>query len=188
MKKHTEKIASATRAYRKLHKWVAVPLFLFLFLIGATGLLLGWKKNVGLLPPTASGADKDAATWVSIDSLQQIAMAHARDSLQKSDKIDRIDIRPGKAIAKIVFADHYSEIQLDCSTGEILAVNARYSDLIENIHDGSIMDVLFKTSGDQAKLAYTTFASCGLILLSFSGFWLWLNPTRIRKLKARSHE
>jgi hypothetical protein len=155
-----------------------------MFLMGLTGFLLGWKKNTGLLPPSQAGISSDARQWISLDSMQIIAENFAHDSLKKSPAIDRIDVRPGKGIAKIVFAEHYTEIQIDCSTGKILSLQKRYSDIIENIHDGSIVDFLLKTSADPAKLFYTTVVSIGLMLLSVSGFWLWWNPKRIRKRKA----
>lgn len=184
LKKATEKIAHSTRTYRKLHHWIALPLFLFMFLIGLTGLLLGWKKNTGLLPKTATGANLETSYWIPVDSMVKIAHQFATDSLQKSQDLDRIDIRPEKGIAKIVYKNHYSEIQIDLSSGAILSSKARYSDIIENIHDGSIFDFLLKTPNGEFKLAYTTLLSIGLMLLSFSGFWLWLNPRRIRKIKS----
>ena len=55
MSVETEKIAKNTRIYRKIHKWISVPLFVFMFLIGVTGLLLGWKKTAGILPSTKKG-------------------------------------------------------------------------------------------------------------------------------------
>ncbi len=185
MSKQTAPVVERTRLYRKLHKWIGAPLFAFLFLIGLTGLLLGWKKHSGLLPPTAKGASAEAAQWLPLDSLQRIAQTYAADSLHKSSAIDRIDIRPKKGIAKIVFADHFSELQLDCTTGAVLSVNARYSDILEKIHDGSLLDFYLQTSNEQVKLTYTTLVSSGLMLLSFTGFWLWYNPKRIRKMKER---
>lgn len=185
MQQKTGALAERTRLYRKLHKWAAVPLFVFMFLMGLTGLLLGWKKHTGLLPPMAKGASSETALWLPLDSLQRIAQTYATDSLHKSPAIDRIDIRPKKGVAKIVFADHFSELQLDCTTGKILSVNARYSDILEKIHDGSILDYFLQTSNEQLKLTYTTLVALGLLLLSFSGFWLWYNPKRMRRMKER---
>jgi uncharacterized iron-regulated membrane protein len=178
----SQQIAQSTRLYRKLHKWAAIPLFVFMFLIGATGLLLGWKKQVGLLPKTAKGTTERAAQWVSLDSIQRIA-GHYAAQHRLSEEIDRIDVRPQKGIAKIVFARHFTELQIDCTTGGILSVSTRSSDFIEKIHDGSILDYWIGADGEHAKLAYTTIASLGLLLLSFSGFWLWYNPIRIRRQK-----
>lgn len=178
-------LSKQTRFYRKIHKWLAVPMFLVMFLIGVTGLFLGWKKQTALLPKTQKGATEKSSEWIKIDSLVSVAKAYSRDSLKKDDEIDRIDIRPQKGIAKIVFVQHFTELQLDCKTAEILSISTRKSDFIEKIHDGSIVDYFIKTSSDQFKLFYTTAASLSLILLSFSGFWLWYNPIRIKKMKQK---
>jgi hypothetical protein len=183
MKSENQKTASNTRLYRKIHRWVAVPLFVFMMLVGITGLLLGWKKQAQLLPKTESTKAESNSQSIKLDSLQTIAKNYAKNRLKLSDEIDRIDIRPKKGIAKIVFTDHFTELQIDIKTGEILAINTRKSDFIEKIHDGSIVDYFVKNENDAFKLTYTTFTSCGLILLSFSGFWLWYNPIRIRKRK-----
>lgn len=187
MRKSREQIDSVvkrTRLYRQVHRWIAIFALWFMFLIGSTGLLLGWKKHTGLLPPTQKSKNTDSAAWIAIDSLQRIAQRYSRDSLQKPTDIDRIDIRPAKGVAKMMFAEHFTELQLDCTTGEILSVRQRNSDIIEKIHDASILDFLFKTSNEQLKLTYTTLTSVSLMLLSLSGFWLWYNPKRIRKYKA----
>ena len=184
MREKVKKTAERTRFYRKLHRTVAVPIFLVMFIIGTTGLLLGWKKNVNLLPPTTVGANLDSKTWISIDSIRNIAVSYANTTLQKSDDISRIDVRPEKGIAKVVFATHFSELQIDCATGEILSVRQRNSDLIERIHDGSILDFMVGTNNQPFKLIWTTTAASGLILLSVSGFWLWYNPRRIRRMKS----
>ena len=51
------------------------------------------------------------------------------------------------------------------------------------IHDGSIIDYLFKSKSGNAKLIYSSITSLGLILLAFSGFWLWLKPKQIKSQK-----
>lgn len=188
MSQKTARIASTTRLYRKLHRWFAIPLFLFLTLIGATGLLLGWKKQAGLLPKTQKGSNLETQTWISLDSISNIAIRYAEQKLKKSPEIDRIDIRPQKGVAKIVYAQHFTEVQIDCATGQVLAVNARNSDLIEKIHDGSILDFKLNPDGEQFKLSYTTLAGVGLVLLAISGFWLWYNPIRMRKIKQEKVE
>jgi len=179
--KPSSQIAKTTRLYRKLHRWIAIPLLCFFFLVGATGFLLGLKKQTGLLPPTQKGASTDSKQWIQVDSLMVIASIYAQNELKKSGNIDRIDIRPGKGIAKIVYADHFTELQLDCTTGSVLSVKQRTSDIIEKIHDASILDFLIKTENEQFKLVYTFTLSIGLMLLSLSGFFLWFNPIRIKR-------
>ncbi len=160
-----------------------MPLFAFLFLIGLTGLLLGWKKHADLVPPTQTGAGTHTAAWISLDSLRHIAEAYAVNELKADSEIDRIDIRPAKGAAKIVYARHFTEVQIDVTTGEILSVRPRYSDLLEKIHDGSILDYFIGTSDDPIKVVYTTLVSTGLMTLSVTGFYLWYNPRRIRQRK-----
>jgi uncharacterized iron-regulated membrane protein len=176
-------IASTTRLYRKLHRWVAVPLLLFMLMMGVTGLLLGWKKQTELLPKTEKGQSNRSTDWVKIDSIQHIAQRYATDILKAPADIDRIDIRPQKGVAKIVFVHHFTELQIDCQTGKILSVSTRKSDIIEKIHDGSLLDFWVGTPNDAIKLTYTSVIGLGLILLSISGFWLWYNPIRIRNNK-----
>jgi uncharacterized iron-regulated membrane protein len=178
----TTNIATSTRFYRKIHRWLALPLFVFMMLVGFTGLLLGWKKQAELLPKTQSSKKEKTASNIKIDSIQAIAEAYAKKN-KLDPEIDRIDIRPKKGIAKIVFSRNFTELQIDCKSGEILAISTRKSDFIEKIHDGSIIDYFLKNESDYVKLFYTTSTSLGLIILSFSGFWLWYNPIRIRNAK-----
>ena len=183
MKNRTENIASFTRTYRRLHKWLALPLFVFMFIIGGTGVLLGWKKMVNFTPPTLKGSTLDASHWITLDSIHTIANRFAKDSLQPSSTVDRIDVRPSKGVAKISFEADYTELQIDLTTGKTLSIKRRWNDLIEHIHDGTIIDRLISNEGEQAKVTYTTLTSIGLMLLSFSGFWLWWNPKRMRRMK-----
>lgn len=182
MKPKSSNIAAGTRFYRKLHKWVAIPLLLFFLLTGVTGLLLGWKKQTGLLPPTKKGELAPTAQWISLDSIQNIAQHYAKTK-GESPEIDRIDIRPQKGVAKIVFVNHFTELQIDCTNGEIVSESRRNSDIIEKIHDGSIIDFLVKTENDPIKLVYTSLLGIGLILLTISGFFLWYNPIKMRRSK-----
>ena len=177
-----------TRFYRKLHKWVAVPLFVFLFLFGGTGLMLGWKKQVKLLPATQKGSSAAPKEWLSLGNIHDIATQYARDSLHFSPVIDRIDVRPKKGIAKIIFENHFTELQIDCKTGAVVSAKLKTSDIIEKIHDGSIIDYYIRVDQDPVKLIYTSLVSSGLILLSISGFWMWYNPKRIKKLKRHKRE
>jgi uncharacterized iron-regulated membrane protein len=184
----TEQLASKTRTYRRIHRFVAVPLFAFMFTIGLTGVLLGWKKQMGLRPPTQEGSNRPAQAWISIDSLQKIAARYAQDSLHLDPTIARLDIRPSDGIMKVSFEDHYTELQLDCATGKVLSHEPRLHDFVEHIHDGTIIDRLLGTEKEQAKISYTTVTSMSLMVLALSGFFMWLNPKLMRKLKSGKEE
>jgi uncharacterized iron-regulated membrane protein len=185
------KSASLIRIFRKLHKQIAIILFVFFLIISITGLLLGWKKNSGglILPSSSKGISSDLKTWLPFDSLQSIAIKALHDSISPklSNELERIDARPQKGMVKFVFADDYWEIQLDGTTGDVLQINRRRSDIIENIHDGTILDVLFNTKQDQFKLSYTTIMGLALLMLIITGFWLWYGPKKLRKQKQTNH-
>ena len=181
-----KKIAQRTRLFRSIHRWVSIPLLVFMFLIGTTGLLLGWKKQTALLPLTASGTVQAPAAWISFSQVMEVAEKYAADELQIEAEIDRIDVRPDDGVAKVLFNEVFWEVQVDLSTGQVLSANQRNSDIIEKIHDGSIVDWAGNWGSDTFKLTYTTLVSLGLMVLSLSGFYLWYNPKRIKNNKLQS--
>ncbi len=181
-----EKMVKRTREYRKLHRFIGSALVLFFLLIAVSGILLGWKKHsVGyILPNTEKGSSTNLADWKSLDSL---AIA-AQQALCKQDSslttaIDRMDVRADKGVIKVSFKGNFYEVQLDGATARVLAINLRKSDIIEQIHDGSFFDTAFNSSGGWFKITYTSILGLGLLILCISGFWLWYNPKRIRKMK-----
>jgi uncharacterized iron-regulated membrane protein len=180
------KKAQQTRIYRRIHKWISIISVFFLVVIGITAILLAWKKEFGLIPKTQTTKVEDAGRWIPLEQMMEIGQVFARDSLQKSDLIDRVDVRPDKGIAKIVFQRHFTEIQVDGFSGEILSVSQRNSDLIEKIHDGSILDFLVVSDNEIFKITYSTLTSVILLILCFTGFFLWYLPKMIKKLKKRS--
>ncbi len=175
--------AKVVRAFRWLHRNIAVPLLIFFFVVSVTGLLLGLKKNTGILAPTKKGTAPGLAGWIPLDSLEKIAIRTVKDSIENMDdvELDRIDIRPDKGIAKFSFKDSYHGLQIDGTTGKILLIERRTSDLIEDIHDGSILDNWIGTGNEQIKVIYTTIMGLSLLLLVVSGFWLWYGPKKIRR-------
>lgn len=181
LKQRLNKLAKSTRWYRKTHRWVAIILVFFMFLVGVTGLLLTWKDELRLKPSSAKVAAENRPL-ISLQIIEDNAVAYI-ETLQLSSEINRIDYRPNKGIAKVRFEQHFTELQIDCYTGAILSEKTRTADIIEMIHDGSIIDYLFSNSSSTAKLVYSTFTSLGLLFLSLSGFVLWLRPKQMKKLK-----
>lgn len=176
------------RNYRWLHRKLALALFVFFTLIAMTGLLLGIKKQTGLLAPTQKGTASTLDAWLPIAELEQKAALYLADSINSklSHELDRIDIRPGKGIAKFIYKHHYYGLQLDGATGKLLSLEKRSSDFIEDLHDGSVLDDWIGTSNEQIKVGYTVIMGLSLLLLVVSGIWLWYGPKRIRARK-RSH-
>lgn len=181
-----QKQARLLRLARKIHRTCGAILFAFFLIIGTTGFLLGVKKHTGgvILPKSYEGSSLDMKDWLPLDTLHRIAIAtlHGIDPELKTE-LERIDTRPDKGMVKFVFIHRYVGIQLDCATGKVLHIEQRNSDIVENIHDGSIVDYALGTSGEQFKLVYTIIMGTSLITFSVTGFWLWFGPKRMRSKK-----
>lgn len=182
-----KKQAKILRDFRKIHRYSGVSLFVFFFVISITGLLLGWKKDSKelLLPNTYQGTSSNLKDWKSIDLLHQQVADYLIKNVANHDsfEVDRIDVRKEKGIAKFIFTNR-NEVQIDGATGQILSFQKRHSDLIENIHDGSIIDIYFNLNGTPVKLIYTTVMSIALFIFTVTGFWLWYGPKRMRSQRA----
>jgi hypothetical protein len=189
MRKDTKRQRQAKwlRIFRKVHRATGAALFIFFFFISITGLLLGWKKHSGgvILSKSYEGTSTNLKDWLPVDSLNMMANTYLMESVSPklSTEIDRIDIRKEKGMVKFVYANHIWGLQLDGATGNLLHVERRYSDLIEQIHDGSILDTYLGTSNNQIKVLYTTIMGIALLLFTITGFWLWYGPKRMRSAK-----
>lgn len=74
----------------------------------------------------------------------------------------------------------FGGIQLDGATGRLLHIERRNADLIENIHDGLILDYRFGIKSEYLKLVYTSVMGTALMIFTITGFWLWYGPKRMR--------
>ena len=166
---------------------MGITLALLFLVVSLTGLLLGWKKhsNGMILPKSYKGISTNIADWMPMDSLHAIATKALHEKIDPtlSLELERIDARPDKGMIKFVFIEDYHGIQLDATTGEVLHLERRRSDFIENIHDGSILDYLFDTEREILKLIYTSTMGLSLFLFVVTGMWLWLGPKVMRRRK-----
>jgi len=173
----TRTIAKSIRGYRKIHRYLGLGIALLLVISAITGILLAWKKDVDILqPPTQKGEQLAIGAYESVESLAKVAVT-AVDSLQlTASNVDRIEYRPTKGIAKVIFDTGNWEVQVDATSLDVLSVAKRHSDWIESLHDGSIISDFF-------KLFSMNFLGLGLLLLIITGFWLWWGPKKIRSIK-----
>jgi hypothetical protein len=181
--------AAVLRVFRTVHRTTGALLFVFFTVVACTGLLLGWKKHSAgvILPKSHQGSSLNQQDWLPIHVLHENAIRIARSKISPdlSLELERIDIRPDKGMVKFVFVEGYWGVQLDCTTGDLLHIERRRSDLIENIHDGSFLDYLFETDHEQVKLGYTSVMGLALLTFTTTGFWLWYGPRRIRAAARR---
>ena len=164
------------RNTRKLHKIIGLSIGLLIIISSVSGILLAFKKQSEFIQPsTQRGIETNSEAFVSVDQLMDIAICEIEIE-KEALIIDRLDIRPNKGIAKVLFKDLNWEMQIDLSSGKVLSQKARYSDLIERIHDGSIISESF-------KLLSMSSLGLGLLILSFSGLSLWYGPKLIKNKK-----
>ncbi|MEQ8474656.1 PepSY-associated TM helix domain-containing protein [Fulvivirga sp.] len=179
-----KKHASILRVTRSIHRKTGIILFVAFFAVAVTGLMLGWKKNVDILQhPTAKGASNDVSKWLPMDSLIEISHREliARNGDEISLILSKVDARPDRGIVKVIYEEHYNSVQLDAVTGEVLSYEYRTSDLIEHLHEGTIIDNYFGLPNGIFKLFYTSVLGLALITFTITGFWLWYGPKVMRK-------
>lgn len=177
--------AKILRIFRKIHRTTGAFLFVFFFIIAITGFLLGIKKHSAgiILPQTQKGTSTELHDFLPLDSLQNNAVHFLSVYLNDKEKseIDRIDVRPDKGMVKFTFKSNFYEVQVDGSTGGLLQIETRRSDVIEKIHDGSIVDYYSGFKSGTFKLVYTIIMSFALMVFTITGFWLWYGPKKMRK-------
>jgi uncharacterized iron-regulated membrane protein len=150
---------------RRLHRWGAAVIGLPFLLIIGTGLLLQVKKQVPWVQPPELRTDARVPA-VAYDLLLARAMAVPEAGITGWADVDRIDIRPGKGMLKLVATNNW-EIQMDIATGEVLQVAFRRSDIIESLHDMS----WFHAS---AKLWMGVPVAMIVLGLWITGAYMWL--------------
>ena len=161
---------------RKIHYWASLVVAVPLLVIIATGLLLQIKKQSDWIQPTEN---RGSSSTPRID-LEGILASVRRSSdaeLAWAD-IERIDIRPGKGLAKALLRNNH-EVQVDLGTGQVMQASYRRSDIIESLHDGSWF------GGNWTKLGVFLPTGLGLLLLWITGLWLFWLPLAARRRRKK---
>lgn len=120
---------------RRLHRWGAVAVALPFLLVLVTGLLLQVKKQVPWVQPPERRSEA-LAPVVGWDRILEVARSVPEAGVEGWQDIDRVDMRPGKGMAKVLSNSRW-ELQLDIRTGDILQSSYRRTDVIEDLHTGA---------------------------------------------------
>ena len=161
------------RTLRKVHYWLSLGVFLPASIIFVAGVFLMLKKEVSWIqPPTSKGVVSNEIPAISFQSMLDTSSKYPEVQITEWSDIDRIDVRAGKGIAKVRAKSGW-EVQLDTSTGDVLNVAYRRSDIIEQIHDGSYFS-------NSVKLFIFLPTGILLIIMWGTGIYLFLLP-RVRK-------
>lgn len=164
---------------RRIHRWGGFIILLPLLLVIVTGLLLQLKKYVAWVqPPTVSGTE--TTTFVDLQKILEAAKTAPEAQISSWDDVDRLDVRPSKAMAKVQAKNHW-EVQVDLGTGSVLAKAYRRSDWLELLHDGSFFS-------ESSRLFVFFPAGVILLLLWFTGLYLWALPFWAKYQKRHKRE
>lgn len=161
---------------RKFHRWGAIAVGLPLALVIGSGLLLQVKKQFPWVQPHEHRTDVPVPS-MAWDAILAAAKSVPQANVQSWTDIDRLDVRPGKGILKIITKNRW-EVQMHLGTGDVLQVAYRRSDLIETLHDGSFF-------GDPAKLWIFLPSGIVLFVLWLTGLYLWVLPYLTKRKRAR---
>ncbi|MEL7113797.1 MAG: PepSY-associated TM helix domain-containing protein [Pseudomonadota bacterium] len=163
------------RFLRQVHYWLSLAVAVPTVIILVAGIFLMLKKEVAWIQPaTERGIVSGELPAIGFDQMLEAARKHPEAQIENWTDIDRIDLRVGKGIAKLRAKSGW-EVQVDTSSGEVLNVAYRRSDVIEQIHDGSFFS-------DAVKLYIFLPTGVLLILMWGTGLYLFLLP-RFRKKK-----
>ena len=178
----------ASRLNRIVHRWGSILIALPTLCVLSTGVLLQLKKQSSWIQPVTKRGS-EVAPVLSFTKILEIGQSVPEAQIESWDDIDRLDVRPGKGVVKIRAKNRW-EVQVDTSTGKILQVAFRRSDLIESIHDGSFFSdmecPLVALENACARCVVPEFGvelseSCKQVLgLNFGHNKLWKDTTRIR--------
>lgn len=167
---------------RDIHHWGSPILMLPLGVMIIAGLFLMLKKDIAWIqPPTQRSAIAvEEAPDTTLAELYEAAAAIPELEIARWDQFDRIDVRADRGVVKFIASNRW-EAQIDMTTLEVLSLEYRRSDLIEQIHDGSFFADWVKTY---------VFLPTGVVLLCLwlTGIWMFFEPyyKRWRRAKRRA--
>ncbi len=162
---------------RRWHYWTTAFVALPLLVIVTSGLLLQLKKHWEWVQPAERAASGSAPNAGFPELLAALA-ARPELAVDGWEDVRRIDVRPGKGLAKAWLASGV-EVQIDLADASILHVAPRRSDLIESLHDGSWF------AGNWSKLLLFLPAGVTLLFLWASGLWMFCQPFLQRRRARR---
>ena len=174
---------SLLQNFRSLHKKFASVLFAFFFLIGLTGSLLSFKSaftKVIFENKEISGESKLAAI-LPLDSLEKMATSILNEKANtRFAKSEKVEIKIAKGTVLFYYKDAYS-IQLNGASGAPILIEKKFGGIIQDIHDGAILDSLLTNKLSLSKKVYSIIMGLSLLLLTITGTYMWYKPKMIKK-------
>lgn len=161
---------TVNKLFRDIHHWGSLAVMIPLGIMIVAGIFLMLKKEFDWIQPSSQSSTIEAAGAPETTLLELYEAAAAIPELETTDwaRFDRVDIQPDRGIVKFVSTNRW-EAQIDLITLEVLSLEYRRSDLIEQIHDGSFF-------ADWVKLYVFLPAGLVLFVMWLTGIWLFFLP------------
>ncbi len=150
---------------RKVHKWTGLILSVVFMFMAVTGLLLVYMIPLGLADELRMGKEASPSESISMKKVVSIATSQDLPGATSVEDIFRIELRPSANVYQVRF-NNSQDVQIDASTGEVLSTDPDYSTYLITLHDGSFL-------GNWYRYSVLTMAGLSLILLSFSGYYMF---------------
>jgi uncharacterized iron-regulated membrane protein len=174
---------SLLQQFRNLHKKFASILFVFFFLIGLTGSLLSFKSAFTkvIFENKEISDESKLSAILPLDSLETIATSTLNEKANtKFKKSEKVEIKISKGTIMFYYKDAYS-IQLNGASGAPILIEKKFGGIIQDIHDGAILDSLVTNKSSLSKKVYSIIMGLSLLLLTITGTYMWYKPKMIKK-------
>ncbi len=169
--------------FRNLHRKFASVLFVFFSIVAITASLLAFKSSFSTTLFENKKANTEARydQFLGLDTLESLATAQINKFAKtKFTQSERADVKLAKGTVVFYYKDALS-IQVDPTNGAAILVEKKYGGIIQDIHDGAILDSLIKNKSSYFKKGYTLIMGFSLLLLTITGTYLWYKPRLIKK-------
>ena len=176
---------SLLQNFRNLHKQFASVLFVFFFLIGLTGSLLAFKSvfSKTIYENNANMFRGAKPQYLPIDSLENLATAALNSFAETKFKhSEKVEIKVSKG-SVIFYYKNALSIQVNSITGAPILIEKKFGGIIQDIHDGAILDTWIENKSSIFKKIYSIIMGLSLLLLTITGTYLWYKPRLIKKQK-----
>jgi uncharacterized iron-regulated membrane protein len=167
---------------RTWHRRIASLLFIFFFIVALTGLMLGWKSlfTKTIFDNKEIKAEKKLNKWLSLDTLEVLAAVALNEKTNNHfTHAESIQLRLASGLINFLFKKKYY-VQVDGGTGALIHIEQKNGGIIQDIHDGAIVDGWLHLNSEVAKTIYSTIMGLSLLFLVVSGFYLWFKPKQIK--------
>ena len=146
--------------------------------------MLGWKSifSSTIFENKSIMANKSSKKWLPLDSLDKLATQFVNQKLHTNFlRSDKVELKLSKG--SIIFFYKNITAQIDGTSGSVILIEKKYGSLIQDIHDGAIMDELTNNKSGISKKIYSTVIGFTLLMLTITGFYLWYKPNTIKRKK-----